>query len=290
MCEKIRELLSWKHELPFHLTYLKPLHMPHRWPNNNGQQPDYACKQIHLLTRSISFGINSFTASSLEVKVDHWIAVFNVRHITANIHMCNSMISHFQFNFSQKCLYLSVSTYKGKWICKSGVISILFMLKWKDYLHLWQSFSSACTFWTSQKKKGCQRFKSQLSKYLTSHSRFIVKILASSYSMHRHFPHYVINISILSLSESFVLSMHSAHHTICTSYTLCTQLLETPKILPSIVKALLLVYCHFIFSGCTIPWCLSTAMQVIVRISVTMAVDWTNGTILQAKAPIIVRR
>lgn len=60
--------------------------------------------------------------------------------------------------------------------------------------------------------------------------------------------------------------------------------------LPSIVKALLLVYCHFIFSGCTIPWCLSTAMQVIVRISVTIAVDWTNGTILHAKAPAIVRK
>lgn len=54
---------------------------------------------------------------------------------------------------------------------------------------------------------------------------------------------------------------------------------------PSIVKALWLVYCHFILKGCTSPWCLSTAMQVIVRISVTTAVDWTNGTILQMKAP-----
>lgn len=54
---------------------------------------------------------------------------------------------------------------------------------------------------------------------------------------------------------------------------------------PSIVKALRLVYCHFILKGCTSPWCLSTAMQVIVRVSVTTAVDWTNGTILQMKAP-----
>ena len=54
---------------------------------------------------------------------------------------------------------------------------------------------------------------------------------------------------------------------------------------PSIVKALRLVYCHFILKGCTSPWCLSTAMQVIVRVSVTTAVDLTNGTILQMKAP-----
>lgn len=57
--------------------------------------------------------------------------------------------------------------------------------------------------------------------------------------------------------------------------------------LPSTVKALRVVYCHFILKGCTSPWCLSTAMQVIVRISVTMAVDWTNGTILQMKGPAV---
>lgn len=56
--------------------------------------------------------------------------------------------------------------------------------------------------------------------------------------------------------------------------------------IPSIVKALWLVYCCFILKGWTSPWCLSTAMQVIVRISVTTAVHWTNGTILQMKAPI----
>lgn len=54
---------------------------------------------------------------------------------------------------------------------------------------------------------------------------------------------------------------------------------------PSTVNALWLVYCHFILKGCTSPWCLSTAMQVIVRISDTTAVDWTNGIILQMKAP-----
>lgn len=54
---------------------------------------------------------------------------------------------------------------------------------------------------------------------------------------------------------------------------------------PSIVKALLLVYCHFILKGWTRPWCLSTAMQVMVRISVTTAVHWTNGSSLQTKAP-----
>lgn len=54
---------------------------------------------------------------------------------------------------------------------------------------------------------------------------------------------------------------------------------------PKIVKALRVVYCHFILKGWMSPWCLSTAMQVMVRISVTTAVDWTKGTILQMKAP-----
>lgn len=134
--------------------------------------------------------------------------------------MCNSMTFHYQFNFSQKCLHLSASTYKQKLICKSSVICILLILKQKDYLLLWQSFSSACTFWTSSHKKKKwlpDVLESQLSKYLTSHSRFIARILASSYSMHRHFP-CLININIISISKSLALSMHSAHRAICTNY------------------------------------------------------------------------
>lgn len=54
---------------------------------------------------------------------------------------------------------------------------------------------------------------------------------------------------------------------------------------PSMVNALRLVYRHFTLRGCTSPWCRSTAMQVMVRISVTTAVHWAKGTILQTKAP-----
>lgn len=54
---------------------------------------------------------------------------------------------------------------------------------------------------------------------------------------------------------------------------------------PSILYALLGEYCLLIFSGNTIPWYLSMAMQVIVRIPVTMAVVCTKGTVLQTTTP-----
>lgn len=55
--------------------------------------------------------------------------------------------------------------------------------------------------------------------------------------------------------------------------------------IPSILYALLDEYCLLIFRGKTIPWYLSMAMQVIVRIPVTMAVVCTKGTVLQTRTP-----
>lgn len=55
---------------------------------------------------------------------------------------------------------------------------------------------------------------------------------------------------------------------------------------PSILYALLDVYCLLIFSGKTMPWYLSMAMQVIVRIPVTIAVVCTKGTVLHTRTPI----
>lgn len=54
---------------------------------------------------------------------------------------------------------------------------------------------------------------------------------------------------------------------------------------PSILYALLDEYCLLIFRGKTIPWYLSMAMQVIVRMPVTMAVVCTKGTVLQTRTP-----
>ncbi len=54
---------------------------------------------------------------------------------------------------------------------------------------------------------------------------------------------------------------------------------------PSILYALCGVHCLLIFRGCTIPWYLSTAMQVIVRMPVTIAVVWTKGTVLHTNTP-----
>lgn len=55
--------------------------------------------------------------------------------------------------------------------------------------------------------------------------------------------------------------------------------------IPSILYALLDEYCLLIFSGKTMPWYLSMAMQVIVRMPVTMAVVCTKGTVLQTRTP-----
>lgn len=55
--------------------------------------------------------------------------------------------------------------------------------------------------------------------------------------------------------------------------------------IPNILYALLDEYCRLIFSGKTIPWYLSIAMQVIVRMPVTMAVVCTKGTVLQTRTP-----
>lgn len=55
--------------------------------------------------------------------------------------------------------------------------------------------------------------------------------------------------------------------------------------LPSTAQALRGVDRHRLRKGRTSPRCLSTAMQVMVRTSVTTAADCTKGTILQAKAP-----
>lgn len=55
--------------------------------------------------------------------------------------------------------------------------------------------------------------------------------------------------------------------------------------LPSTAQALRGVDCHRLRKGRTSPRCLSTAMQVMVRTSVTTAADCTKGTILQTKAP-----
>lgn len=54
---------------------------------------------------------------------------------------------------------------------------------------------------------------------------------------------------------------------------------------PSILYALLGEYCLLIFSGKTMPWYLSMAMQVIVRMPVTMAVVCTKGTVLHTRTP-----
>lgn len=57
------------------------------------------------------------------------------------------------------------------------------------------------------------------------------------------------------------------------------------NILPSILYALLDEYCLLIFRGKTIPWYLSMAMHVMVRMPVTMAVVCTKGTVLHTKTP-----
>lgn len=59
--------------------------------------------------------------------------------------------------------------------------------------------------------------------------------------------------------------------------------------IPSIVYALLGEFCLLIFSGNTMPWYLSMAMQVIVRMPVTMAVVCIKGTVLQTSTPAYMR-
>lgn len=55
--------------------------------------------------------------------------------------------------------------------------------------------------------------------------------------------------------------------------------------IPSILYALLDEYCLLIFSGKTMPWYLSMAMHVMVRMPVTIAVVCTKGTVLQTRTP-----
>lgn len=71
--------------------------------------------------------------------------------------------------------------------------------------------------------------------------------------------------------------------------SLCARHFENPfkrTIIPSILKARLDEYCRLIFRGKTMPWYLSMAMQVIVRMPVTMAVVCTKGTVLQTRTPV----
>lgn len=74
---------------------------------------------------------------------------------------------------------------------------------------------------------------------------------------------------------------HTDSHSFIESPVNCTCM----HWIPSIVYALLAEFCLLIFSGKTMPWYLSMAMQVIVRMPVTMAVVCTNGTVLQTRTP-----
>lgn len=142
--------------------------MPHRWPNNNCQQPDYACKQIIFLvlctTRSVSFGMNSLTASSLKTMQNRlfnsnfqW-GIHQSTFITARSSVINfpsltipsfiSMYIQRQFNLREHN-YLYSLCYNGRIICNCDIplavlahFEPLFLRKKKKkaYQALWKLF------------------------------------------------------------------------------------------------------------------------------------------------------